>query len=113
MDAGIKLDINPVDADLVTYGLRNAKELTPIATADADGSIAVSFDVPDSFAPTKSFVVGIVTLPANQAEAVRAKLEVENPQIPDHSMAITLNPTGELVTIQAEFRQTGLSIYLR
>lgn len=111
--AGIKLDINPVDADLVTYGLRNAKELTPIATADADGSIAVSFDVPDSFAPTKSFVVGIVTLPANQAEAVRAKLEVENPQIPDHSMAITLNPTGELVTIQAEFRQTGLSIYLR
>ena len=56
---GIKLNINPDDADLRTYGLRNTKAEAPFI-APASDKIPVSFDVPFSVVrkPMKEFKHG-------------------------------------------------------
>ena len=106
---GIRLDINPNDADIRTYGLRNTKAATPFAAANG-GTIPVSFDVPDGFAaPSEGFSVGIVTVPAAIAESVRGMLDIARPRI-GCSMALEIVPNGDDATIVARFTPRGFVI---
>ena len=106
---GIRLDINPNDADIRTYGLRNTKAATPFAAANG-GTIPVSFDVPDGFAaPSEEFSVGIVTVPAAIAESVRGMLDIARPRI-GCSMAVEIVPNGDDATIVARFTPRGFVI---
>ena len=106
---GIKLDINPQDADLRAYGLRNTKAVTPFVAAG--GTIPVSFDVPEGFAAPEEFSVGIVTVPAAIAESVRGMLDIARPRI-RCSMALEIVTHGDDATIVANFARRGISLII-
>ena len=109
---GIKLDIDPQDADLRAYGLRNTKAVTPFTAVG--GTIPVSFDVPDGFSTQSEFSVGIVTVPAESVESVRGMLSVARPKI-GCSMSIDVVPHGDdaTATIAATFKRVGLLIIFK
>ena len=108
---GIKLDINPDDADLRTYGLRNTKAETPFI-APASGKIPVSFDVPEDFKPQSRFQIGLATVPTAAAETVRGMLEVKRPKI-GCALSISVVPDGDDATILATFRPVGFIVSFR
>ena len=109
---GIKLDIDPQDADLRAYGLRNTKAATPFAAANG-GQIPVGFDVPAGFMIERSFSVGLVTVPVAQAEAVKNMLAISKPKIGPSRMSIDSVPEGDHVTIRATFKPAGLIVSLK
>ena len=114
---GIKLDINPDDADLRTYGLRNTKAVTPFI-APASGKIPVSFDVPADFTPEGPFSVGIATVQATTDEemaAAMAQFAVTSPKVAHYKMSLSAVPHAEdrTVTVTANFRIYGFSLVIR
>ena len=108
---GIKLDIDPQDADLRTYGLRNTKAVTPFV-APASGKIPVSFDVPEGFRPQDQFQIGLATVPTAVAESVRGMLEVKRPKI-RCALSISVVPDGDDATILATFKPVGFVVSFR
>ena len=114
---GIKFDINPQDADLRAYGLRNTKALTPFTAAEG-GAIPVSFDVPAGFTPEGPFSVGIATVPAATDEdvaAAMAQFAVTSPKVAHCKMSLSAVPHAEegTVTVTANFRVHGFSLVVR
>ena len=108
---GIKLDINPGDADLRTYGLRNTKAVTPFV-APAGGKIPVSFDVPEGFKPQDQFQIGLATVPTAVAESVRGMLDVKRPKI-GCTVSISVVTVGDAATIMATFNPVGFIISIQ
>ena len=106
---GIKLDIDPQDADLRTYGLRNTKAATPFTAAG--GTIPVSFDVPDGFAPSQPFTLGIVTVPTAIAADVRNLLAVARPR--GLRMEIDAVQDGDDTTIRATLAGSSFCVIVR
>ena len=114
---GIKLDINPQDADLRAYGLRNTKAVTPFTSANG-GKIPVSFDVPAGFTPEGPFSVGIATVPAatdEEVAAAMAQFAVASPHVAHCKMTKTavLHAEEGTVTVTASFRVHGFSFVVR
>ena len=105
---GIRLDIDPADTDLRTYGLRNVKAVTPFAAA-AGGTIPVTFDVPAGFEPPDRFTVGVATGPA---EAV-ALLSVGDPHLQGFRMETAVETVDGVATLRATFRLRGMRLILR
>lgn len=107
---GIKLDIDPQDADLRAYGLRNTKAATPF-TANG-GTIPVSFDVPADFASSSQpFTLGIVTVPTAIAGDVRNLLAVERPR--GFRMEIDTAQDGDDTTIRATLSRSGFCVIVQ
>jgi hypothetical protein len=109
---GIKLDIDPQDADLRAYGLRNTKAATPFV-APAGGTIPVTFDVPEGFVPNLPFTLGVVTVPTSIATTVRDMLSITKPAMTNCKLFIDLLPDGGETTITATFKTVGAMMVIR
>lgn len=107
-DTGIRLDINPEDGDLRTYGLRNTKAVTAF-TPPEGAKIPVAFDVPADFAPTRSFTIGVAT--ATAAEI--AKLAVVNPHLAGFKMELQRQESDGVMTLRAHFSPKGMRLIVR
>ena len=105
---GIRLDIDPADADLRGHGLRNVKAATPFAAA-ADGTIPVTFDVPAGFDGGGRFTVAVATAPA---EAV-ALLSVVDPHVPGYRMETAVETADGVATLRATFHSRGCRLIFR
>ncbi len=108
---GIKLDINPADADLRTYGLRNTKVETPFVAAA--GAIPVTFDVPNGFEITSPVTLGVVTVPTDNVETVLGMLSISKPSLKNCKMIVDLVPNGDQTTIVATFKRIGTTILFK
>ncbi len=105
---GIRLDINPEDCDLRTYGLRNTKAVTAFMPPEG-AKIPVAFDVPADFAPTRSFTIGVAT--ATAAEI--AKLAVVNPHLAGFKMELQRQESDGVMTLRAHFSPKGMRLIVR
>ena len=108
---GIKLDINPADADLRAYGLRNTKVETPFVAAA--GAIPVTFDVPNGFEITSPVTLGVVTVPTDNVETVLGMLSISKPSLKNCKMIVDLVPNGDQTTIVATFKRIGTTILFK
>ena len=108
---GIKLDINPGDADLRAYGLRNVKATTPFAASA--GTIPVTFDVPEGFVSTQSFTNGVVTVSSANAQTVRDMLSISKPAIGSFKMTVDIITQGDETTVMAIFKEVGTVMVFR
>lgn len=104
---GIRLDINPEDGDLRTYGLRNTKAVTAF-TPPEGAKIPVTFDVPAGFKPTQGFTVGVATA----AAADIAKLTVAKPHLAHFRMSLQTQETDGVATLRAQFSPVGMMLVI-
>lgn len=109
--SGIRLDIDPQNADLRAYGLRNTKVETPFATME--GKISVDFDVPEGFSVEKPFTIGVVTVPAGIADSVFSMLSMAKPEVGGCRMIADVASSDDIATIIATFKPVGFSIQIR
>lgn len=110
--AKLVIPVGTSDADLARYGLVNTKAATPFSTSAANGKIVVKFDC-DGLDESKSYMVGICTVPSSAAASVLSMISVEKPAVKGFSVVVETVADGDNITVVGNLQRRGFVITFR